>query len=126
MPSPSAYRPPDTVVMSDDPAQIREAARQVQALAGQARREAHRVTTQSGVRWAGLAADAYRDRLHDRSRDFAGRAGDLEDLARALFAHARHVEDHEAVLSATVHGAEAIPGPLRGLAVLAEKTGLVS
>ncbi len=111
--------------MSDDPAQIRDAARQVQALATRARLEGHRVTTHSGVRWAGLAADAYRERLTDRARDFGGRAGDLEDLARALYAHARHVEDHEAVLAGTMDGLSALPGPVGGLAQIAEKTGLL-
>jgi len=89
--------------MTDDPEEIRAAARRVSALASRARQEAHHVMRQGGVHWQSVAAERYRDRLRDRATDFTHRAADLEALARALVAHAKHVEDHERAIARAAH-----------------------
>ncbi|TWP37985.1 hypothetical protein [Leekyejoonella antrihumi] len=107
--------------MTDDPEEIRAAARKVSALAIRARQEAQHVTTQSAVHWSSVAADRYRDRLADRAADFMSRAADLDALAHALLAHARHVEDHE---QAIARAAKILGGDVT--AIIHDAEGLVS
>ncbi|KNX36000.1 WXG100 family type VII secretion target [Luteipulveratus halotolerans] len=88
--------------MTDDPQQIRDAARTVERLARDAR-SAQRGLIRAGCSsWKGVGADRYRTRLHDRAREFGSRADDLDELARRLTAHASAVERHERTLSRLV------------------------
>lgn len=93
---------PSVIDMSDDPAQIREQARQAARLATEARSAAKRVTGNGAVKWRSEGAERYRKKLADRSRDFRSRADDLDELSRDLGSHARHVEDHERTIGKVV------------------------
>ena len=88
--------------MTDDPQQIRDAARAVERLARDAR-SAQRSLLHAGCSsWKSVSADRYRARLHDRAREFGSRADDLDELGRRLNAHATAVESHERTLSRLV------------------------
>lgn len=106
--------------MSDDPEQIRAAARQVRSLSDRARDEAQHITHQSAVQWTGSASETYRRRLADRAREFTTAAGDLDDLAKALLTHAKHVEDHERAISAAAQALPGVPGAVSDLVGAAE------
>lgn len=95
--------------MSDDPAQIRAAARVVNRLADTARAAARGLRQSDAVQWHSEGADRFRERLADRAREFGTCAQGLDDLRDRLYAHARAVERHEQAVVATVRaGAEGL------------------
>lgn len=98
--------------MSDDPEQIREQARRASRLAADARRAATAVTSNSTLRWHGPGADRFRTKLSDRAAEFRHRADDFDKLARLLYSHARHVEDHEATIDKVLDVAKRVVDPL--------------
>lgn len=90
---------PTVLGMSDEPERIRELGRHAARLATDARHAATTVSSRTAVQWHSQGADRYRKKLSDRAAEFRRRADDLDRLSRLLFSHARHVEDHEELLS---------------------------
>lgn len=82
----------------DDVQLIDWVARRVATMAQELRTESAKVRAREDVQWRGRAADQYRAQLTQRAADYARIAADLDRLHGALQSHARHVQDHEAVI----------------------------
>ena len=68
------------------------------------RREADRLlAAATAVAWRSTSADRMRSRVEDRHREIRGTAGEIDDAAAALDAHAAEVERLVALIAAIEH-----------------------
>lgn len=75
-----------------DAEQVRALARAVARLAEELRAARDRARAAGEVDWVSAAAGRYRARLHEEVSGLTGLAGELDDAARLLLAHAAAVE----------------------------------
>lgn len=80
------------------PEEIRVRAAQVRAWAGELEAVRDDVRTGHGVRWVGLSAERYRDRLREHAREVQDRREQLLDLARSLDELADELEQRQAAI----------------------------
>lgn len=78
--------------MVGDPQQIRAMAARLRADADRLRQLARRVAATREAAWRSRAADLFRDRVGERAQALQRSAGELDDAARRVDAHAEGVE----------------------------------
>ncbi|HET8600587.1 MAG TPA: hypothetical protein VFL99_09695 [Segeticoccus sp.] len=77
---------------SAEAAHVRALARAVARLADELRATRDQALSATGVNWVSAAAGRYRDRVHEEVVGLTALAGELDDAARLLLAHAAAVE----------------------------------
>lgn len=80
------------------PEEIRAQATRVRAWAAELEGTRDDVRSGYGVRWVGVAAERYRDRLHEHARAVADRREELLGLAHDLDALADELEERQAAI----------------------------
>lgn len=86
--------------MSADVAELRALANEVQRLADEVRAAAAHLHSGQSVDFHSRAAERYRHDLREQARRADGAVQELHDASRALFEHARHVEERQRQIAA--------------------------